>query len=440
MGNLSTILVLSAILAGGALAYNLQGTTRATVSRTSEYQHQVLARDLAFAGLHMATKDLSSSVFGGTPLATTPGYPRNEVSHAGGTYSVSISQNCGILLPGEYAKVFATYPPNSGLQDFVEVVSRGKYDAHIRGDEHQEHEVRACYVRSMESAGAPPSFEFAFISDKNFDFNGGPDIVSVEVDGEGNVHSNSNMDLGPQVNIEGHATYVDPNGSKAHKNTQVYSFGQGERVPLEKFDPEVYRPAGAHTFMTGSYSVSGTEVIGSSAYTADNPFIWFVDGNLTVGGNNHLILPGHTIIVVKGILTISGTANVTAIPELPPHKGSQEEMREWIYRNLTEDGKNKIAFYVDGNATVGGTGQVIGNFYTNGNFTLNGGGNGSNLVGAVQALGTITANGGGNGNNFWYTGAHESVIIPGVAVPGKDRLTLVAISEWTDPILDHVGS
>src|SRR5690606_20387986 len=95
--------------------------------------------------------------------------------------------------------------------------------------------------------------------------------------------------------------------------------------------PEVYRPEGAHTYMTGSYSVSGTQTVGSTAYTADNPFIWFVDGNFSMSGNTHLILPGYTIIVVTGTLSISGTADITGIAELPPRKGSESEMRDWIY-------------------------------------------------------------------------------------------------------------
>src|SRR5690606_36888977 len=421
MGNLSIILALAAILAGGVVVANLQTNTRSTQAAMHEYQFHVLAREASLAGLQVAVRDLTRHAVTAGSFNGAPNFPRVDVPHDGGFYTVEVFvDQCSALTTADYQQVVNDFSLTAG--NFVEVVSTGSYLTDGWQDESQEHETRACYIRSVTSTGTPPGFEFAFISDETFDFNGGPDIISVEVDGEGNVHSNSNMDLGPQVNIEGHATYVDPNGSNAHKNTDVYSFSQGETVPLVEFDPEVYRPEGAHTYMTGSYSVSGTQTVGSTAYTADNPFIWFVDGNFSMSGNTHLILPGYTIIVVTGTLSISGTADITGIAELPPRKGSESEMRDWIYENLTEEGKNRIAVYVNGDAWVGGTGHVIGNFYTKGDSTPNGGGSATNLVAAVQAMGNITANRGGNGNNFWYTGAAESVIIPGVTIPGSNEI------------------
>ncbi|MFW5973181.1 MAG: hypothetical protein ACOCTG_04250 [Bacteroidota bacterium] len=412
----------------------MQQTQQLTDAALSEYQYHLLAREAATAGHTLAGRTLSRNVLTTGAWGTVAW---KDVAHDGGTYSVSVTPDACSNLSSD-KRLAVQFALNLSAGDLIEVTSTGQYEAPFGADSLQGHSIVACYAKSKTSSGMPPALEFAFISQQTFDWNGGPDLLSYVLDGDGNVHSNDDMVLGPQVEIEGHATYVTDTGSKAHEKTDVYSFQQGDTVPLQAFDPEVFRPAEAHTYFTGSYDVSGTVTIGSDAHTEDNPFIWFIDGDLSVGNNAHLVLPGHTIIVTTGTFTVSGTANVTAVPDLPPDKGTEEEMRAWITRNLTEDGKNKIAFYSNGDAEVGGTGAMVGNVYTNGDFTLNGGGKGSNFVGAVTALGEITANGGGNGNNFWYTGAHDSVVIPGIMIPGQNIITLVAISEWTDSVVDYV--
>src|SRR5690606_20442130 len=153
-----------------------------------------------------------------------------ETAYDGGRYEVDAeaNANCPLLSMSEQSIALNPNPLLPG-EEIVIVTATGTIQGRIRDESEQRHQIQACYVRSDYGQCAPPAFNDGFSSDDDFTFNGGPTIQAY-VEGEGHVHSNGDMTLGPQVDIDGHATYTG--SGDIHHNTQVASHGSGASVPM----------------------------------------------------------------------------------------------------------------------------------------------------------------------------------------------------------------
>jgi len=453
MGKLSLLLVIAALFTSGLVFYNVQGNTLRADQRVWDQQQHVLARDAASTGLSVAVRRLADNLNGNWQTVATA-LQQTDVAHNGGTYSVAATTgtDCSALPSADVTTALASYGVTNAARDVIQITSTGSYAS--AGGTPRRHQIVACYLQADWNDPMPPSFLYSFISNNTFTFNGGIEVTSIaNLDGYGNIHSNNNMVLGPQVTIQGHATMSSLTGNSVHQNTSVVSFGQGPSVPMTAFDPNVFRtqnniPASGQPSLTngtfrydgGNVSLSGNVTIRDPDMPADHnvntPYIWFVNGDLTISNNAHLTLPDHTIIMVTGTINIGGSASVTVTGTEPPNNANSTQFNAWVNQQLHE-GRPPIAWYGNGNVTLGGQGSVVGNFYTNGNFTLNGGGQGGNLVGSVAALGTVTGHGGGQGTNFVYAQVGQQNVIPGVLLPGK-QIVRLALAEWTGPVLDNL--
>jgi len=475
MGHLSLLLVVGAFLVSGILLYNANNSATAAGDRVWEHQRHVVARDGAATGMARSVRTLTENLNGDWSLLPASLNLLADEPYDGGTYTVkAFSNQCSILNSTSQSKFLTRYPGVSPSTDLIEVRATGTNTVLATdSDTHQSHQIVACYIQADWSNPIPPSFQYSFISNEFFDFKGGPEIQAY-LDGEGNVHSNDGMYLGPKVVIDGHATMVET-GISQTKTDDVASFGYGPSVPMRQFDPETFRSSnnipiaadgtGPLSTTDYKYSPSSVTIGGNTTFSPpgggtreDDPWIWFVDGDLTISGNAHLRLPQWTTVVVTGKLNVQAGANVTVTGQTPKSycgcsRPSDEQMREWVGTQLLGGDHSPLAWYVDGDGdrvsapspdddnviddvVLGGGGALVGNIYTNGDYILNGGGGGMNLVGNVVAYGDIRGNGGGNGNNFWFLEVGQQNIIPGVLLPGK-QIVRLAYAEWTDPVLDN---
>ena len=486
MGQLSLLLVIAAFFIGGIVVYNANTSATRADEKVWEHQYHVIARDAATTGMARAVRVLGEelnqdwSVDASTALnaLSTP------QTYESGTYTVTYTTgSCSgsvnnANLTTMLSSIFPSYPTGySAPRDLIEIQATGTINGSTGGDTKQSHRIVACYLQTDFNDPQPPSFQYSFISNEDFDFNGGPEIQAY-LEGSGSVHSNEEMDLGPKVVIDGHATMTDTVNS-VNKGS-VASFGKGNMIPMVQFDPEDFRisnggnipeigsgssvtdafryDSGSMTFSDGMMTLSPP----SGGDKAGDPWVWFIDGDLTVSGNAHLVLPQWTTVVVNGKLNVQAGANVTVTPTLPPARNAypggangdalyDADLRAWIGTQLLDDEHAPLAWYVDGDeqwlagegddrdnqlddVVIGGGGAMIGNIYTNGDFKLDGGGGGTNLVGSIAAYGEILGNGGGNGNNFWFLEVGQENIIDGVLLPGK-QIVRLALAEWTDPVL-----
>jgi hypothetical protein len=431
MGKLALILVLGAFITTALLSNSATTSTLRAEERVWTQHYQLVARDAATTGMSATVRKLAGRL---NQNWSDYLYEFNSptVTYNGSKYSVtSVLNQCNILSPSRLTNVTAAY---TGGQ-IIQVTATGRMQS-AAGP--VEHELVACYLQADWNSPTPPAFQYSFISNQHFNFNGGPDIKSL--DGEGNVHSNGQMDLGPQVEIIGHATYSTPGGD--NKSTKVMSYEEGPSVPMTAFDPEDFRtdnaiPAsGSGSVITDDYRFDdGDLTLGGNSTTmisgTSEPFVWFIDGNLTIDAD--VQIPASTVIVATGTVEFKGKANVTTTGTTPPKNATDDQLKAWVESQLI-DGHPPGAWYANGNVSINGSPNVVGNFYTNGSFTLDGGGNGGNLIGSVAAMDGITANGGGNGNNFWFVEISDQNVIPGVLLPGK-QLVRVAVAEWINPLL-----
>jgi hypothetical protein len=471
MGKLSVILVFAAILTGGTLVFNMQRTSLDTDTRLAYQQEQFFAREAAFAGMEIEMRERIRLVIPtDPPTGFTAGISGvNDVPYNGAFYSVT--GNLGACPGVADWDSLATYGyPSVSPGLLMDVTSVGRYGSGVNA---VYHEVNGCYVVIPAASSTPPWSEYAFISNDDFNFNGG---VSVDtISGLGNIHSNGTMDLGPNVSITGNVTYTEEGGT-IHHNAETGIVQEGEGITMTPFDPYVpgYIPdaTAGHRVDNTTLDLKNSEVIAPPGWfdgkelsagelgTKENPFYWYVEGDINISGNTHIRLPVFTIVVSTGSLSISGSASVTVSKDASPESSSSVDVKTWIESNLSPEGEGMLGWYVNGDyylpnhydpridentnggVTLGGTGNFVGNVFTNGNYTLQGGGQGSNLIGSVAAYGTIEGKGGGQGNNqarnFWYAGMAEEIIHPGAMIH-SNIISLISISEWVDPVIRNTG-
>ena len=468
MGQFTLLAVFASFFIGGIVVFNANRSADNADEKVWEHQYHVVARDAASTGMASAMRTLTNHFEAGTNWngGVASSMAQADVAYDGGTYSITAaaaadavgSSACPFLSPNEYEKAMIGSDGNRLVPQgqIIAVTATGAYEGDVGSDadQTQSHQLRACYLQADYGLFSPPAFNYGFISQNQFTFNGGP-VIQALVEGEGHVHSNGDMRLGSQVEIDGHATYQTGQAGTIKKNTQVASFGAGPAVPLELFDADAF--AATHNvsqascaadpnhcrYMTG-FTGGGDMTIAPTLSDPDHreadPFIWYIDGDLTLSGNEHITVPQYTTIVVKGEISVSGGAAVTVTGQTPEdmfgNNPTEAQSRAWVESQLFDGVHSPLAWYGTGGATLGGTPGVVGNFYVNGDVELNGGGGGNNTAGSfASAGGDITANGGGNGNNFWFLEVYEENVVPGVKLPGK-QIVRLALAEWTDPVLD----
>ena len=486
MGQYSLLAVVGAFLLSGVVVYNAANSAGNAEEKVWEHQYHVFARDAASTGMSGATRELGDNLYATSwDGALAASLAQTDVAYDGGRYSVSAtaaSGACSLLSPANYTAALSRMGLTAVDGQVIEVRARGDYDGEVGGDTEQSHEIVACYAKADYGLYSSPAFNFGFISDEDFTFNGGADIQAL-VDGQGHVHSNDDLRLGPQVVVDGVATYVGtPN---IHRNTTVGGAEVGINIPMTAFEAddvavEMTGSAGATAASLSTYcatnplkcrydagytnSTSGTVAIdptpsdATDRYPGDptnqqDPFVWVVNGDLSLSGGAHIKLPQYTTVIVTGSISISGNSAVTTngltmndycqsvagrnCSQINPQSVQDQRIKEWVVSQLFDGQRSPIAWYGEQGVTINGTSALVGNFYVNGDVTLDGGGQGNNTIGSFASTGgNVTANGGGGGGNFWFLEVAEENEIDSVKLPGK-QIVRLALAEWTDPVLDH---
>ena len=481
MGQFSLIAVVGAFLLSGVVVFNAARSASNAEDKVWEHQYHVIARDAASTGMSVTTRQLGNSLNAPWNGALAAALAQTDEDYDGGRYSVTAtahSGSCALLTPANFAAAVS----GSGLVldgQVIEVRATGNYDGAVGGDAVQSHQQVACFVKADWSLFSPPAFNFGFISDLEFSFNANADINAL-VDGNGHVHSNGDLYLGKNVEIDGVATHV---GGSTIKTDDVVEVRSGVDIPMTPFDADAFADelmgtTGASVATLGTYctdnptlcrydtgftstggttTVDPTPSIGTDRYPSgpNTPYVWVVDGNFDLSGGAHVKLPQYTTIVVTGTIGISGTSAVTTNGETleaycqrvrgkrcsqisETATPSREQVsRDWVVSQLFDGKHSPVAWYGEQSVTVQGTSALIGNFYVNGDVTLGGGGDGNNTIGSFASTGgDVNAKGGGQGSNFWFLDVADDNVIDGVKLPGK-QIVRLAMAEWTDPVLDH---
>src|SRR5690625_875932 len=396
MGKAALLTIAGCVLVGSFYTLTSQRSSVETTHRLGGHQYEVLARNAALAGYQLARQAIVD--YDGF------GVPAIDGTHASATYSVQIQtvqQNRG--------KIRSTGRIADG--------SGGNY----------EYTVEAVIERVLGSSGGggsseelPAFMEYAVIAGKDLRFGGSAGTeLGNSPDGDrlnANVHSNRILDTwthhaNPTIN--GFGSYGDryhsqdwaqdmrffrphqPGGApKVNGPTQV------ELPEINVADLAERVPVHEHT--------RGNESVGNGTYsfgTADNPYVWRVDGNLTIGPGD-IRFNGHVVFLVGGDVVLRGG-----------------------YFDAANQGGSGLAsnvavYAAGGMQMVGGHHTIRGQFYINDDVDLDGS---ATIYGTLASRGKIEMR--GNSKVHYRT---ASATLARVFAPEEEEIVfrLLSYTEW----------
>jgi hypothetical protein len=462
MGKLSLILVIAAVAVSALVIFRSNSRAADADEQIYEHQYHVLARDAASTGMGTTVRRLTN-LLSSNWASNSGGLQQTDVVYNGATYTVqTVSDQCSILPAGDVAAIRTEYG-GVGNTELIEVRSTGTVLGNVGTDDRQSHRQISCYLKADWGAVLPPAFQYAMVSNLDMSLSGNAEVGGYLETELGNIHTNSNLSMSGNTDVNGHATYSG--NASTSGNASAITITEAEPVPIVQFDAAEFRaangiPTGAtvqngrflytnsNVSLSGNPSGNGTcnnPTTNSSCRIiqdpdnppdrgASEPYIWYINGNLSLSGQSYVRLPQYTIVIVTGTVSVSGSASifVSGAPNaIPNQNASNTTVRNWIQTQFINN-EMPIAVYSTGDMSLSGLGSILGNYYTNGGAQVSGNGR---KVGSVAAYRTISASGNGQ---FFYTSVAEPTVIPGIRLPG-DQIVRIAIAEWTDPVLDAAG-
>jgi hypothetical protein len=348
------ILSLIAFAAIGAVRQSQQiGTRQHTEQRDAETRFEMLTRSAALFGFERAKQSL-----------VAPWVPPST------TLADSFAQATRYQTDIRYSGGIATIRSTGLATDATGQVRHYKIVSRIQ--------------RELELPGAAPLFtQFALLSQSDLTLSGSILVDTFRVEGDTRAPSNANVHTNGTIRVNGASARVRGFGTYA-VNKQVgqetkvfvpYSNPTGAEVlartpavTLPTFTPQgVAAALGADRTTTGGLSLSGTHDFTALGATRDNPFVWYVDGNVTVARNT--LFKGYVVMAVKGNLDLSGGETIGL------DNGFSESNAAWYTSGtISFSGNSEVwgQFYTSGNVVFSGTPRIYGSIATRATATISG--------------------------------------------------------------------
>ena len=387
MGKAAILIITASVLLGSVYAYGAKDEANAADERLSTHQREILSRNAALAGYNLAKQALAENFDTATPSLSG--------TYAGSDYDVTISKS------GAIARVVSTgtsLDPKGNEVTFT-----------VEADIEKE-------VITEIADEAPPFMRYAVMTDDDLYLNGNI-LFDLFVDGNAentlnaNMHTNGDLGInGNAATVRGFGTYADAawsSPSSALYNTFDPYYNPTDDPVVQRV-PEVEIPAfDLATFLskttvdqttTGNLSLSGTYSLGG---TRENPYVWYVDGN--VSGSGGVTIDGYVMFIVNGDVTLSG--NLMA-------------------GNVVQEGdESSIALYASGDVEMGGNSKIYGQIYAGSSVSVFHGT--PRIYGNIASKGSVTLSG--------TPKVYYRVPSPALTTIFEDpqvQLKLVSYSEW----------
>lgn len=356
MGKLLIILTgVAALTAGLVMSRSAGPSVMAERGRTATTLSEMLAEQHAASGLNEAAQWLA-----GHTAVPPPHTIEAEVD--GGRYVVTIEP------ASEQQRVVVR---STG---FVAQASAGGVPLEVQ----RVREV--VYEFSASGAGSggyklPPFITAAATMNRMFTANGNVTIESVDPTVNASVRTNGSAQANTNNSVSGFLYHGEPIHDAAIRSRLMSVFTpnanpdglpklqQVPRVEIPQFTPQAFRSI-SHRQTNGNLFLSGNVMLG----TAENPVIWYVDGDLITQGSN-TVIHGHGVFVVRNNVNIN----------------------QHVYTTDTAGIESTVGFYMGGTMNINGqlsiTGQIIAN------QDINIGGN-STIRGSITTASGVNYNGG----------------------------------------------
>ena len=459
MGNYSLMLVLAGVVVGSTMLFSSRKASQGADEELTQHTFKTVAREAAISGLNMTVRRLvaDDGSWHDSLVTNSTAYSYTTVAYANtSTFTTSVMASGRGYGAGEVA--------GTCFIDTVDVVSTGytapfgKVGVEYETDRRMaSHKVEATYVRTCsDDAGAPPWSEYATVSDQRFDIDGEIRVFSVDQSKNADVHSNTRMYVTNPAEIEGFGSQSRSSGGGCSipcddiflpnddDNGSDSNFLRGEPlVEIPFFDHTVWEPKAS--YKEGSVSINSNTTIDFTDYqgvtgygTQADPFIWYIDGDLTINAD-YLQVIGYVMIVVKDGVKINGDAQlITGAPagQFPPPStyasANKDAMRAWIDSNMpngTTMGLYAAGCYeanCDSNYGIhlDGKNVTVGQIFANNEIFINGD---ATVVGAITARASMRYN---SKNVIWYTGGDSSILFGGSGSQLPDGIRMLVFVEF----------
>ncbi len=311
--------------------------------RVADSQYEVLARNAALAGFSKAKQKLAESFAATTFTGNVEG----------------ASYQTAVTISGDVARIVSMGSTKNGDVGYS---------------------IRAQFenVLSDLPTNPPQFFDFAVLAEDDLDLRGSI-LSEIAVTGDAANELNSNMHTngglatkGNKVSVAGFGTYVTSAYESGGDHDDIFQPGYNptgmnstyQTSPIEI--PEVDVPAMASAITVdkttyGSTSIGGIYNLGG---TRENPYVWFIDGDLNVA--THTTFNGYVLLLVNG--------NV--------------DLKRDILRGSTSwtgGDESSVGLYVDGHIDLTGNPEVDAQILAGGDVNF--------IRGTTIVNGTITTNG-----------------------------------------------
>jgi hypothetical protein len=345
----------AAVAAGLVMSRSAAPSVLAERERSATAISEMLAEQYAASGLNDGAQWLAGH-------STVPPSHTLEATIDGGRYVVTIEP--------------ASRPDQVIVRStgFVSQPSAGGVGAEIR-------RVREV-VYEFGAAGAggggyklPPFITAAATMNRMFTANGNVTIESAVQGVNASVRTNGSAQANTNNHVTGFLYHADPIHDAGIRSRLMSVFQpnanpdnlpklqQVPRVEIPWFTPQSFRGI-SHRQTNGNLFLSGDVMLG----TAENPVIWYVDGDLITQGAN-TVIHGHGVFVVRQNVNIN----------------------QHLYTSDTVGRESTVGFYMGGTMNINGglsiTGQIIAN------HDINIGGN-STIRGSITTASGVNFNGG----------------------------------------------
>lgn len=329
MGKAAILIISATIIFGSVYAYGSKEEVQKADGRLTEHQYEVLSRNAALAGYNLAKQELAEH-FDSSPNSLSGTYEASS-------YSVSLTRD------GSVAHVVSTgTSARAGAADVTFTIK-----ASIEKD-----------VVATIGDEAPPFMRYAVLSELDLHLNGSI-LTDLYVEGNeantlnANMHTNGTLGIdGNSAKVKGFGTYVNsawanPSSALTESFSPYYNPTEAEvtqqvpEVDVPVFDvADFVSKANLDQTSTGDVSLSGSYSFGG---TREDPYIWYVDGNLTAGGGTKL--NGYVMFIVSGDISLSG-------------------LIEAGNSGYTGGDESSVAYYAAGGVTLAGNAKVYGQVFS----------------------------------------------------------------------------
>ncbi|NND71608.1 MAG: hypothetical protein HKN43_08515 [Rhodothermales bacterium] len=282
MGKFAAISVAILTVVGAQYFMSGMQSARSTNVSNSNSQYEVLARQAALAGMNVAKLKLSESFESTTEIGQHQSSDYEVVATVSGTSADIVSTGTIMNADGESFS----------------------YEISARYDE----------VFSPLASAAPEFMSYAVLSGGDLNINGSLTLPTSLVGINSDIHTNGDLHIsGSTSSVQGFGTYagsVSANPAPALYTTfspvsndaELSSVYKSSVVDIPDFDISAFVDAiELDKSSESSQSVSGPQNFGG---TRENPYVWYIDGDLNVGGTT--VLDGYNIFLINGNFDIKG--------------------------------------------------------------------------------------------------------------------------------------